>query len=133
MNLRIEPSELRQADEIYKFGPFVLNVTRRELRVPLPRRAMDLLIHLVRNPGRLFEAEDLMMKLWRQTNSSRNSLWHTVGDLRNALRDPAKPYDLVDTNREGKVQFIGKVEQMFRVESDEGEDDDNRIVMAPRG
>ena len=112
----LNSSEIRTPDEILKFGPYVLNVSRRELRVPLSRRPMELLTHLVRNPGRLFTADELMMQVWREAKSDRSSLWHQVANVRKALRDSAKPHDYIDSRREGTVEFVGSVIRVTSIE-----------------
>ena len=66
----------------YEFGPFRLDSAQRALLrdgepVPLPPKALDILLLLVRNPGRLITKEELLTAIWpkmvvEESNLSQN-------------------------------------------------------------
>ena len=60
------------ADNIYRFGQFVLDARRRTLSradspVFLTPKAFDVLIFLVQNPNRLVTKEELLQAVWGDT------------------------------------------------------------------
>ena len=60
------------SDELYEFGGYRLNVTQRALThagqaVPLPPKTFELLLLLVKSPGRAFSKQELMAALWPDT------------------------------------------------------------------
>jgi TolB-like protein/Tfp pilus assembly protein PilF len=83
----------------YRFGPFRLDVADRVLlcghdAVPLPPKALDMLIFLVENRGRLLGKEELMNAVWAGTFVEEGNLSYNISVLRKALgENPAgQPY-----------------------------------------
>ena len=81
---------VKRYSECYRFGPFVLEENERELRrggalVPLPGKAFDLLLILVRGAGRTVTKSELMTALWADTVVEESNLTQTVFVLRKAL------------------------------------------------
>ena len=71
-----------------RIGPFRLDTERRELcrgdqRVPLTMREYDLLLFLVRHPGRTFGRGELLQKVW---GAAFDGYEHTVNSHINRLR-----------------------------------------------
>ena len=61
-------------DERYRFGPFTLDVATRRLcrddeELPLPSRAFDTLVHLIRQHGRLVDKDQLIKEVWEGTST----------------------------------------------------------------
>ena len=61
-----------RSSESYEFGPYRLDVNRRQLTredqpVALAPKTLELLLLLVRNPGRALSKQDLMASLWPDT------------------------------------------------------------------
>src|SRR5271157_33879 len=83
----------------YGFGPFRLVPGERILRrgsqvLPLPHKAFETLLLLVRNPGHLMRKEDLMAALWSDSFVEEGSLTSQISLLRKVLTDAgsAGPY-----------------------------------------
>ena len=100
---RIEQSRAQSvpAPEL-RFGPFLLDVRRRELFretqvVPLTLREFDLLSFLVTQPGRTFNRQELLQWVWGE---GFDGYEHTVNSHINRLRtkieaDPSDPRYIV--------------------------------------
>ena len=76
----------------YTFGPFRLVPGERILRrgnqvLPLPPKAFETLLLLVRNPGHLMRKEDLMTALWSDSFVEEGSLTSQISLLRKVLAD----------------------------------------------
>src|SRR5215468_1677267 len=76
----------------FLFGPFRLLPTQRLLLerdrpIPIGGRALDMLIALVEDAGKLMTNEELMNKVWPQTHVQPNNLTVNIAALRRALGD----------------------------------------------
>ena len=83
-----EPTE----PQAYAFGPFQLvpgeRILRRGIQVlPLPPKAFETLLLLVRNPGHLMRKEDLMAALWPDSFVEEVSLASKISLLRKVLEE----------------------------------------------
>jgi len=81
---------------IFQFGEFHVDPLARTLRrgeetVTLNRRAFDVLLYLVQNPGRVLSREELLRNVWPDTFVDENSLAQSVSVLRRAIEE--KPGD----------------------------------------
>src|ERR1035438_6907973 len=82
----------------YAFGPFRLLPGERILRrgsqvLPLPPKAFETLLLLVRNSGHLMRKEDLITALWSDSFVEEGSLTSQISFLRKVLADSgAGPY-----------------------------------------
>lgn len=82
---------------VVEFGPFRLDRSARVLsregeEIPLPPKAMDLLLVLVEAPGTLLTKADLMERVWPDTFVEEGNLPVTVFALRKALGDEGSAY-----------------------------------------
>jgi DNA-binding winged helix-turn-helix (wHTH) protein/tetratricopeptide (TPR) repeat protein len=78
--------------QAYAFGPFRLVPGERILRcgnqvLPLPPKAFETLLLLVRNPGHLMKKEDLMTALWPDSFVEEVSLASKISLLRKLLEE----------------------------------------------
>ena len=85
------------SNDLYEFGPCRLDagqrvLTREHQRVPLPPKTFDLLLLLVRNPGRAFSKQELMTALWPDTFVEEANLSFQISTLRKALGDGASAW-----------------------------------------
>ena len=85
---RVETAE----PQAYAFGPFRLVPGERILRrgnqvLPLPPKAFETLLLLVRNPGHLMRKEDLMTALWPDSFVEEVSLASKISLLRKVLEE----------------------------------------------
>ena len=79
-------------DECYEFGGYRLNLTQRTLThagqaVPLPPKAFELLLLLVKSSGRAFSKRELMAALWPDTFVEEANLAFQISVLRKVLGD----------------------------------------------
>jgi len=81
-----------RAHEVYRFGPFQLDVTERQLTregrpVALRAKVFDTLVALVRRAGHLVTREALIHAVWPDAIVEEGNLSHNVSALRKALDD----------------------------------------------
>jgi eukaryotic-like serine/threonine-protein kinase len=79
-------------EEIFKFGPFLLDPGQRMLMrdgkpVPLQPKAFDTLVVLVRNRGKLVLKNDLLETVWGHTVVEESNVSQNIFVLRKALSD----------------------------------------------
>ena len=97
------------SNDLYEFGPCRLDadqrvLTREHQRVPLAPKTFDLLLLLVRSPGRAFSKQELMTALWPGTFVEDANLSFQISTLRgnwDGLR--------VDRNLRARVRFAAGV------------------------
>jgi Tol biopolymer transport system component/DNA-binding winged helix-turn-helix (wHTH) protein len=80
----------REDSTVYEFGPYRLDARRRvfsrdEEVVPLAPKTFELLLLLVRHPGRAFSKHELMTALWPDTFVEEANLSFQISMLRKAL------------------------------------------------
>jgi len=87
-DLRVEPS----LDEI----------TRNGRTVKIERKAMQLLLCLARNPGRVVSVDELLEEVWKGVIVSQDSVYAAVAALRRTLGDdPKNPTYIANVARRG--------------------------------
>ena len=83
--------DVRAPDEgLYRFGPFLLNpaersLTRDGVTVALTYRVFEMLLVLVRNPGRVLTKDELLDAVWSGRFVEEGNLKQAIFTLRNAL------------------------------------------------
>lgn len=106
---------MREGDEgIYKFGPFKLDAAERSLLrsaapVPLTAKVFDLLLHLVRNAGRLVTKEELMKEIWPDAIVEENNLTVNMSALRRSLGEGGREGPYIKTVLGRGYRFTTKV------------------------
>ena len=80
------------AFEAYAFGPFKveaasLQLLRGEEQIPLPPKAFDTLLILLRNHTRVVTKDELMRLVWRDAFVTEDSLSQTISTLRRVLAE----------------------------------------------
>jgi DNA-binding winged helix-turn-helix (wHTH) protein/tetratricopeptide (TPR) repeat protein len=98
----------------YEFGPFRLDSAQRALLrdgepVPLPPKALDILLLLVRNPGRLITKEELLTAIWPKMVVEESNLSQNIFLLRKALGDGAPGHRYIVTLPRRGYQFAESV------------------------
>jgi eukaryotic-like serine/threonine-protein kinase len=98
----------------YVFGPFRLLPGERILRrgsqvLPLPPKAFDTLLLLVRNPGHLMRKEDLMTALWPDAFVEEVSLASKISILRKVLEGGGAAGDYIQTVPKQGYRFLPAV------------------------
>jgi DNA-binding winged helix-turn-helix (wHTH) protein len=76
----------------YRFNQFVVDarsacLRRSDAPVPLRPQSFDVLLHLVRNRGRLVSKDELFEQVWADVVVTDNSLVQCIKEIRHALGD----------------------------------------------
>lgn len=91
-----------QKANIYRFGPFILDIPERRLLkdgepVALTPKAFDTLTFLVERPQQLVRKEELMEHLWPNSFVEENSLAQNIHLLRRSLGDGSNGQKYIET------------------------------------
>ena len=102
---------------IYSFGSCEVDVDRRELRkggaaVHVEPQVFDLLVHLVRHPGRVVPKDELIQAVWNGRIISDSTLTSRISAARRAI--VAAPPGLIRTIPRCGYRFDGVVRELGR-------------------
>jgi DNA-binding winged helix-turn-helix (wHTH) protein len=109
------PSSDPGAAGVYAFGEFRLDVLARTLwrsgagAVPLPSRAFDSLVYLVKHRDRLVPKNELIDAVWPDVVVTDDSLIHAISVLRLALADDPNQAHYVQTMPRRGYRFVAPV------------------------
>jgi DNA-binding winged helix-turn-helix (wHTH) protein/Flp pilus assembly protein TadD/TolB-like protein len=97
--------------EIFQFGEFRIDPQDRTLRrndsaVVLHRRAFDVLLYLVQNPGRVVTKDELLKNVWPDAFVDENNLTQSISVLRKALDDRNGANSYITTLPGRGYQFV---------------------------
>src|ERR1700683_5295135 len=100
---------------IFQFGEFQLDVSARSLRrekasVPLNRRAFDVLLYFVQNPGKVLTRDELLKNVWAEAFVDENSLAQSISALRRALEEKPGDNSYIVTLPGRGYQFVSAVQ-----------------------
>lgn len=100
-----------QRSATFDFGPFRLDAGQHLLfrngeRVPLPPKAIDLLVVLVAHRGRVVAKEDLLAQVWPKVVVEENALARTVSLLRRTLGTSSHDESLIETIPKRGYRFM---------------------------
>ncbi|HEX5650426.1 MAG TPA: winged helix-turn-helix domain-containing protein [Steroidobacteraceae bacterium] len=102
--------------EIYEFGRFRLDVGERRLTCregaqsgPMPEKAFQTLVHLVRHCGTLVTDDDLLTTVWPGAVVERNNLGKAVHVIRRVLGDTTGEPRFIETIPKHGYRFIADV------------------------
>jgi DNA-binding winged helix-turn-helix (wHTH) protein/TolB-like protein/Flp pilus assembly protein TadD len=100
---------------IYQFGELRLDALARTLRreeetVTLNRRAFDVLLYFVQNPGRVLTRDELLKNVWPDTYVDENSLAQSISALRKALEEKPGDNNYIVTLPGRGYQFVSPVQ-----------------------
>lgn len=103
-----------KSEEKFQFGDFQVDPLTRTLRrreevVTLNRRAFDVLVYLVQNPGRLLTRDELLKSVWPDTFVDENSLAQSISTLRRALEEKPGDNSYIVTLPGRGYQFVAQV------------------------
>src|SRR6204780_528860 len=104
-----------KSEGIFQFGEFQIDVLARTLRreqeiVTLNRRAFDVLLYLVQNPGRVLTRDELLKNVWPDTFVDENSLAQSISVLRRALDERPGDNSYIVTLPGRGYQFVSAVQ-----------------------
>lgn len=100
----------------YRFGDFVLDATRRELRreghlVPAEPQVFDVLEFLIRARDRVVSRDDLLSAIWQGRIVSEATLSSRLNAARTAIGDSGEEQRLIRTLPRKGVRFVGTVHE----------------------
>ena len=80
-------TQIKQAQHFYEFVPFRLDPEEKVLQcedeiIPLPPKATEILLLLVKNTGRIVEKEKFLNEVWPDTFVEESSLTVNISLLR---------------------------------------------------
>jgi DNA-binding winged helix-turn-helix (wHTH) protein/TolB-like protein/Flp pilus assembly protein TadD len=101
----------------YEFGPFRLDPNRQRLLrdgevVPLSPKAIQTLILLVQNPGKLLERQALMEALWPDTIVEDANLTVAVSQLRKAINQNGDTGEFIQTIPRVGYRFVADIREV---------------------
>ena len=101
---------------VFQFGDFVLDESQRRLLragedVYLPPKTFELLLHLLRNRGRVLSKDELLEAVWPDVNVVENTLAQRIREIREALGDGAHGARFIKTVPRVGYQFIGETDE----------------------
>ena len=105
---------------LYEFGDFRLDASERLLSsrgvtVPLTPKAIDLLLALVDQPGRLLDKETLLKTVWPDTFVEENNLADNIFKLRRVLGDGENGTRFIETVPKRGYRFVADVRIVGRL------------------
>jgi DNA-binding winged helix-turn-helix (wHTH) protein/Tol biopolymer transport system component len=107
--------------DLYEFGPYRLDVRRRavsrgEQVVPLAPKTFELLLLMLRNPGRALSKQELMTALWPDTFVEEANLSFQISTLRKALGEYGARW--IETVPKHGYRFAGDVNPTLTAAAD---------------
>ena len=107
----------KEIKELYEFGPFRLDASRRLLSrgeqvLPLTSKALETLLALVRNRNRVLLKDELMKILWPDSFVEEVNLAQNVSALRKALGESPGENLYIATIPGKGYRFVGEVREV---------------------
>jgi eukaryotic-like serine/threonine-protein kinase len=104
-----------KSEGIFRFGEFQVDALARTLRreeeiITLNRRAFDVLLYLVQNPGRVLTRDELLKNIWPDTFVDENSLAQSISALRRSLEEKPGDNNYIATLPGRGYQFVSPVQ-----------------------
>lgn len=111
-----EPGLTGGRQMIYAFGNCEIDVDRRELRkgaaaTHVEPQVFDLLVHLVRHPGRMVTKDELIQAVWNGRIISEATLTSRISAARRAIDDAAAQQRFIRTIPRRGYRFDGVVSE----------------------
>jgi len=102
---------------VYEFGSFRLEILERVLErdgraLSVAPKALDVLIVLVENRGRIVEKEDLMRKVWPETFVEDNNLAFNISVLRKLFGESGASPQYIETVPKRGYRFTASVAEV---------------------
>lgn len=107
----------QQAQHIYEFGPFHLDVAERVLRregvpIALTPKALETLIVLVEHSGHIVEKDALMKAIWPDAFVEEGSLTRNISVLRKILNNGQEGEPYIETLPRRGYRFTSSVKRL---------------------
>ena len=102
---------------LYEFGQYRIDsverlLVRGEETIPLTPKAIDTLLVLVANSGRVVEKDELMKSVWPDTFVEDGALARNVSALRKALGDDLEEIQYIETIPKRGYRFVAPVKDL---------------------
>jgi TolB-like protein/DNA-binding winged helix-turn-helix (wHTH) protein/Flp pilus assembly protein TadD len=112
-----------QTKAVFEFGPFRLDPAERlllsnEAPVPLPPKAFDALVIMVRGRGRLLGKDELLKAVWPDSFVEESNLTQHVSILRKALREGDDGLKYIETVPRHGYRFVAEVREVAHAAPD---------------
>jgi DNA-binding winged helix-turn-helix (wHTH) protein len=106
-----------KTEAVFHFGQFRVDTLARTLRreeeiVTLSRRAFDVLLYLVQNPGKVVSRDELLKNVWPDAFVDENSLAQSISVLRRALEEKPGDHSYIVTLPGRGYQFVKPVQTL---------------------
>ena len=116
-------SAYARGGRVYEFGPYRLDpaarlLLRGEERVSIPPKALDLLVELIKNRGRMVAKEELMQIIWPDTFVEQANLTVTVSLVRKVLGERPDGGQYIETMPRRGYRFAAAVREAADDHSD---------------
>ncbi len=103
-----------QLRKIYKFGEFQLDAKNRQLNrenniLTLSPKALDLLLILVENSGRLISKDELFERVWQEQIVEESNLTVHISQIRKTLGESKQNPRFIETVSGYGYRFLGEV------------------------
>lgn len=106
----------QEAKEIFEFGPFRLDLKEHRLERgdgqkvgPIPEKAFQTLVHLVRHSGSLVRKNELVAAIWPDTIVEENNLDKAIHWIRQILGEKPGGKKYIETVRKHGYRFVASV------------------------
>ncbi len=105
------------AGRLYEFGEFRLDSTERLLfrcdkHVPLPPKAVDMLVLLVERRGHIVDKDTLLKEIWPDTFVEEGNLAQNISVLRKILTGGHDGKELIETIPKRGYRFVASVHEV---------------------
>jgi predicted ATPase len=102
---------------IVRFSGFELDEDLRELRrdgrpIPIQKKALDLLLYLIRFRGRVVPREELLAEVWSDAVVSDHALQQALYQIRKVLGDDGGDQVIIQTVRGRGLRFVAEVTEV---------------------
>src|SRR2546423_739630 len=109
--------------QVYEFGPFRLDVTRRlllkgDVSVPLTSKVFDTLQALIENSGEILEKDSLLDRIWPDTTVEEKNLTIAISALRKALGETPSQHQFIVTVPGRGYKFVATVRELISEDAD---------------
>src|ERR1044072_1076061 len=107
----------RNSKRIYEFGPFQLDPANRRLLkggepIPLKPKVFSVLVVLVESSKDVVSKDELMKKVWPDTNVQEDNLTQSISVLRKALGTDPQGNQYIETVPKLGYRFATHVEEV---------------------
>lgn len=113
----MQPAARSGVRRLYGFGEFRLDAQRRRLSrggelIPLPPKAIEILIVLVQNAGQILPRETLMRAVWGDTIVEDANLTVAISQLRRAFGQNGNAEEFIQTAPRVGYRFVADVDEI---------------------